>query len=337
MNTLKKNKNNKKMRSSIKVEISTLRQEVSKLLEEKKYNAAMEKIISLFNAGQVSYDLMLDLANIYYTTKDYQRAEKWTYNSLDIKKTCQGYFLLAKIYNNVNDTEHMAEALDEALGFDEMIPETDVDLCNDMELLAGLTYDDAVLSTRYPNIAKALENDDVNINNNAEEMTEADNLKNDIKDSNDRDSVMEMETAQNAADSIEQMINDELKNEEETAQEVDTQSEQDDLVNDTADDENTGNDAAIDDMRTEILQEDNSLAEKIKKLNAVAAKYYLDNDLQAAQNFLETAYTIDAYDIGTLRNLIYLSLQQKDKERAFDYAMKMPIVELELLDKIKNS
>lgn len=325
MNTLKKSKKNKKLHSNTnntKIDVAAVRQEVAKLLDDKMYNAAMEKIIALFDAGHTDYDLMIDLSNIYFNTRDLKRAETWANNSLKIKDNMQAYLILAKVYNENNDNKNMAEALDKALSFDEKILNDDTEVVDDMLLVIELSYDEDEIKKDYPHIAKKMASDEDNINL---AMVESD--ENTVNDSSEN----LVDTVQDNDDSIEKMIDDELALQNNSSD-----------ISDTLGNSTLGNNAQqqeeseIENTRIAILQECSSLAEKIKKLNAAAAKYYFDNNLIATQSFLETAYTIDAYDESTLRNLTYLSLQQKDKEKALDYALKMPIVDLELLDKIKN-
>ncbi|WP_196592586.1 major capsid protein [Pectinatus sottacetonis] len=332
-------------------DVDKCRIEIKKLLEEKKYNAAMEKIISLFNAGHTDYDLMLDLAEIYYVNRDYQRAEKWAYNSIKIQETGKAYVLLAKIYSDNNATEKMAGALNAALKLQKDISDEDNELIGDMTLVVELSYDADIISQKYPYIAKKMEKDEADIDD-VDAFTE-DNDNNFQQDnfndnSADKDEIIDdtetmmnsgsLQSAQMAADSIEQMINDELAGSSETAPEKPGGFEEHKIAqNTTSNDAPTiNNKTDIEAIRDNILQENTSLVEKLKKLNAAAANCYFDNNLPASQMLLETAFSIDEYDEGTLRNLVQLSLRQNDKEKAFDYAIKMPTVDFMLLDKIKN-
>ncbi|WP_196590707.1 hypothetical protein [Pectinatus frisingensis] len=334
------------------------RQEIKVLIEEKKYNAAMEKIISLFDTGHTDYDLMFDLAEIYYATHDYQRAEKWAFNSLKTQKTGKPFILLAQIYSDNNDTEKMAGALNDALRLSESISDADGELMDDMLLVVELAYDADIIAEKYPYIAKKMEEDeagiDMNLSTETDEEQQQDNIAKDIdeelaaeddrtdntKHATDDESL---QSAQSAADSIEQMINTELAKdsgqtpaddiEQPSAQMAAEQATGNDITNSTT----SAAEPAIESISAGILQEDTSLTDKIKKLNAVAAKYYFDDDFTSTQFFLETAFSIDAHDEGTLRNLVQVSLRQKNKGKAADYAIRMPMVDFVLLDKIKNN
>ncbi|WP_196601412.1 tetratricopeptide repeat protein [Pectinatus frisingensis] len=335
---------------------SKYRQEIKVLIEEKKYNAAMEKIISLFDAGHTDYDLMFDLAEIYYATRDYQRAEKWAFNSLKTRETGKPFILLAQIYSDNNDTEKMAGALNEALRLSDDVSDTDSELLDDMLLVVELAYDADIIAEKYPYIAKKMEEDEAGIDmdllsegdkeqqdNTTEGLDEEAAVDNDKTDNTKLVTDDEsLQSAQSAADSIEQMINAELAkdsgqksadNTEQPSAQTAAQVTDNNIIDDSA----PVDESAIETIRTGILQEDTSLTDKIKKLNAVAAKYYFDDDFISAQVFLETAFSIDACDEGTLRNLVQISLRQNDKEKAIDYAIRMPVVDFTLLDKIKNN
>lgn len=369
---------------SSKAEIESAREAVKSLLKEKKYNAAMEKIISLFNAGHTDSDLMYELAGIYFVNHDYPRAEKWALNSVEKNKKMQAYILLAQIYSAQEQNEYMAAALNQALSVAEEISEKQNKFLEDMLLVVELSYDEEVIAKKYPHIAKhmqkekddmvmtvdrATEDDKASSIKSTENIQGKDNTKNigtkpdeaslealldkelaqnsqpaanvtdnieesllssampDAKDDTCDEQKGEdaLQNAQSAANSIEAMLSDEPKSAQPAAA---------DTANDTI--KAAATDKAQADL-TAVLQEDTSLLEKIKKLNALAAKYYMDNDLQSVQMLLESAFSIDSHNEGTLRNLVYLSLKHKNKEEALNYALKMPIVSIEVLDKIQQS
>lgn len=351
MGKFKKNimKNQNKMGNKT-VDIEWEKKAVLQLKTEKKYNAAMEKIIDLFNNGHVDADLMIELADIYYAVQDFVRAENWSKNCLKKDKNIRAYIILANIYSQKDKIDEMAQILDSALEECERKEIlTHKDALEDMLLTVELSYDLIDIEKKYPHIGQWMQQDidkeqDIEqilpeankVNSETTDTLAAeieDDLLNELGINDDQESDGQVQdpmlAAQAAADSIDDLINeDENIVEKQAVSRKDESSSVIDAENSLADEKEQ--------MQAAILQEDSSLLEKIQKLNAAAVKYYLDDDFVGAQLFLETAFSIDAYNEGTLRNLVYLSLKQDDKDSAFEYAIKMPIVDFSLLDMIKN-
>lgn len=85
-----------------------------------------------------------------------------------------------------------------------------------------------------------------------------------------------------------------------------------------------------------VMNSDISLREKIKGLNNFASGLYLNDDYDGAVQLLNKALEIDAHDPFVLRNMSYLCLSMKDKDKALEYASKLPMVEFGLLRAIKG-
>lgn len=85
-----------------------------------------------------------------------------------------------------------------------------------------------------------------------------------------------------------------------------------------------------------VMSSDISLRDKIKGLNNFASGLYLNDDYDGAIQLLNKALEIDAHDPFVLRNIAYVCLAMKDKDKALEYASKLPMMDFGLIKAIKG-
>ena len=84
------------------------------------------------------------------------------------------------------------------------------------------------------------------------------------------------------------------------------------------------------------MNSDISLREKIKGLNNFASCLYPNDDYDGAVQLLNKALEIDAHDPFVLRNIAYVCLAMKDKDKALEFASKLPMMDFGLIKAIKG-
>lgn len=96
------------------------------------------------------------------------------------------------------------------------------------------------------------------------------------------------------------------------------------------------NSASVAQLIEKVMTSDISLREKIKGLNNFASGLYLNEDYDGAIQLLNKALEIDAHDPFVLRNIVYVCLAMKNKDRALEYASKLPMMDFGLIKAIKG-
>lgn len=86
-----------------------------------------------------------------------------------------------------------------------------------------------------------------------------------------------------------------------------------------------------------VMSSDISLRDKIKGLNNFASGLYLNDDYEGAIQLLNKALEIDAHDPFVLRNIAYVCLAMKDKDKALEFASKLPMMDFGLIKAIKGN
>lgn len=142
-------------------DVNRCRQELKELKKERKYNAMMEKIISLFNAGHTDADLMLELAQIYYNTQDYARAATWAINAFNHDGNTEALLFLARVYSADDKMNEMAETINLVLAKPyEDFSQEQLKIIDDLLFYIELSYEADEISDKFPNAARWM-NDDI--------------------------------------------------------------------------------------------------------------------------------------------------------------------------------
>ncbi len=93
---------------------------------------------------------------------------------------------------------------------------------------------------------------------------------------------------------------------------------------------------SLEEIKSEILDQHISLSEKIKLCNAFAGAYYYKGQFAIAEELLAMALNFDGTDYQTLRNLVCVSVEQKNEKLALEYASQMKETNFMLLQYIRE-
>lgn len=93
----------------------------------------------------------------------------------------------------------------------------------------------------------------------------------------------------------------------------------------------------IETIKKDIAEKQVSLQAKIALYNSFAGVCFFDDNIEDAEALLKDALTIDSCHAETLKNMVEIALEQKDKERALRYASELPVADFSLLKKIKEA
>jgi tetratricopeptide (TPR) repeat protein len=79
----------------------------------KKYNEAENSFLEILRLDRLNYEVLTELADLYFTKVNVEKAKKFLYESLNICKTYpKTYYLLSKIYMIENDIEKVENCVD---------------------------------------------------------------------------------------------------------------------------------------------------------------------------------------------------------------------------------
>lgn len=95
-------------------------------------------------------------------------------------------------------------------------------------------------------------------------------------------------------------------------------------------------DESVEALVNKVMGSDISLRDKIRALNNFASGLYLNDDYDGAFILLKKALEIDDHDPFILRNIAYVCLAMKDKDKALEFASRLPMMDFGLLKAIKG-
>ena len=88
--------------------------------------------------------------------------------------------------------------------------------------------------------------------------------------------------------------------------------------------------------KQEVLDKQCSVAEKVRLLHAAAGSYYFAGKFASAELLLNAAWELDQYDEQTLRNLAIVQAEQGEQEQALKTAGQMHTTDFALLHLIRS-
>lgn len=311
-----KNKNLLNQKNEQKELINIEKEQLNNFLKERKFNAAMELIIKLFENGNRSPELMLDLSKIYYYTGDYLRARNWAVNAYNNNLHKPAEFLLSKI--------HIAEKKyeDAAYWIDKFLSSSIDSLSNkEKEELEEIVFSINVhidLGEKYKNILRW--------ENNQNKLSDAVTaVKDDLLISRSKgtigniadDSLKEIE---DLPDNV--VSSDGFKNRVLTEQTLDNLDRCPSLEQGGGSIKSSNNECEayillhgikeIDDLEKSISEQGECLIKRIDTYNRFATYFFSKRDLEKAKVLLENALKIDNKSQKTLENLLMVAYVSND-------------------------
>ena len=341
------NNNKKKKQENAAVnELVKLKKKMKEQYASGEYVEAMDTMAEIAQHKKMDPEIMAMGASCYFMTGDYERAAKWVNNTLTydpnnisarllLGRLCfvedkpqEGFailsFVVEKLQSDMKDEDK--EKLLDMLGY-----------CHD-------NMDD--IMENYPalvdyfkaNYVAPAEPTGMAQSSSIQDMLEASlSPKEDTPKIVEEKPVEDGKTkAQAAVDRLKSLLH-KSKGNKETQKPAETTATAPVSTSVPAlDGSDKSNTASAAQLMEKVMSSDISLREKIKGLNNFASGLYLNDDYDGAIQLLNKALEIDAHDPFVLRNIAYVCLTMKNKDKALEYASKLPMMDFGLIKAIKG-
>jgi len=316
------NNNKKKKQENVKVnELVQLKKKMKEQYEAGEYVEAMDTMAEIAQRKKMDPEVMYMGASCYFMTGDYERAAKWVNNTLSYDpQNVPAKLLLARLCFVEDKAENGFAILD-------LLVEKNSGAMGEEEkktLLEMLGYckgNMPDLMEKHPLLLKYHEDNCVGASPTCTAPKDEGRSK-----------------AQAAVDRLKSLLNKSKGNKdpqqsmekvtEAPAAPVTVAASNTIDVNDSA--------ASVVQIVDKVMASDISLRDKVKSLNNFASGLYLNDDYDGALKLLQKALEIDSHDPFVLRNIAYVCLAMKEKDKALEYASKLPMTDFALIKAIKG-
>lgn len=347
------NNNKKKKQESAAVnELVKLKKKMKNQYVVGEYVEAMDTMAEIAQHKKMDPEIMAMGANCYFMTGDYERAAKWvnttlTYDPNNISarlllgrlcfvedKPKEGFailsFVVEKLQSGMQAEDR--EKLMDMLGY-----------CHDN--MGDMMEQYPVLVDYFKkNYVAPLEPAGTLHNNSIQDMLEASlSPKDEAPKKDESKSVVEGQLdegkskAQAAVDRLKSLLNKSRGSKVEPTSEKVSEAPISTSTQPSASNGASGdNVASAEGIIDKVMTSDVSLRDKIKGLNNFASGLYLNDNYDGALKLLQKALEIDSHDPFVIRNIAYVCLAMKDKDKALEYASKLPMMDFGLIKAIKG-
>lgn len=316
------NNNKKKKQENAAVnELVQLKKKMKEQYEAGEYVEAMDTMAEIAQRKKMDPEVMYMGASCYFMTGDYERAAKWVNNTLSYDpQNVPAKLLLARLCFVEDKAENGFAILD-------LLVEKNSGAMGEEEkktLLEMLGYckgNMPDLMEKHPLLQKYHEDNCVGASPTCTAPKDEGRSK-----------------AQAAVDRLKSLLNKSKGNKdpqqsmekvtEAPAAPVTVAASNTIDVNDSA--------ASVVQIVDKVMASDISLRDKVKSLNNFASGLYLNDDYDGALKLLQKALEIDSHDPFVLRNIAYVCLAMKEKDKALEYASKLPMIDFALIKAIKG-
>ncbi len=316
------NNNKKKKQENVKVnELVQLKKQMKEQYEAGEYVEAMDTMAEIAQRKKMDPEVMYMGASCYFMTGDYERAAKWVNNTLSYDpQNVPAKLLLARLCFVEDKAENgfaildlLVEKSSGAMGEEEKKTL--------LEMVGYCKGNMPDLMEKHPLLLKYHEDNCVGASPTCTAPKDEGRSK-----------------AQAAVDRLKSLLNKSKGNKapqqsmekvtEAPAAPVTVAASNTIDVNDGA--------ASVVQIVEKVMASDISLREKVKSLNNFASGLYLNDDYDGALKLLQKALEIDSHDPFVLRNIAYVCLAMKEKDKALEYASKLPMTDFALIKAIKG-
>lgn len=316
------NNNKKKKQENVKVnELVQLKKKMKEQYEAGEYVEAMDTMAEIAQRKKMDPEVMYMGASCYFMTGDYERAAKWVNNTLSYDpQNVPAKLLLARLCFVEDKAENgfaildlLVEKSSGAMGEEEKKTL--------LEMVGYCKGNMPDLMEKHPLLLKYHEDNCVGASPTCTAPKDEGRSK-----------------AQAAVDRLKSLLNKSKGNKdpqqsmekvtEAPAAPVTVAASNTIDVNDGA--------ASVVQIVEKVMASDISLREKVKSLNNFASGLYLNDDYDGALKLLQKALEIDSHDPFVLRNIAYVCLAMKEKDKALEYASKLPMTDFALIKAIKG-
>lgn len=329
MKIKKKNKNNKQKNNVLDnrkakqldlLKLKALKDQVLQYKAEENYEEAMIAISEIFTLEYYGTEVMYDLAEIFYITEDFERAEVWSKKVLSFDgKHAQAHLLLAKIYAKGNRMSDLFPVLEKLLKND-----TD-DIRQEVEgLLEEIHIDDYEF----------------------EVVDKYKNIYNYIQENHKAEAEADLFTQEKSVETQQQITKTSLSNLQNLLKGLEKQQEEKETLSDLIDEVFiSGLDGRLvkkfqaedlENVLNEITAHAANDVKKVEVLNEIAVSFYVENHLDKALAVLVKAIEMDAKNDSSLKNLSFVLFYLGEKELALQYLNQIVEKDIATVDLTKR-
>lgn len=291
---------NKKKEKAAKVETrrrdAGLREQMKEQMEAGEYAEALGSLAELVKDNSYDPDLMYDGAYSYFMVGDYERATKWVDMVMDLAPYhIPARILLARLCI-LNEREEGALAISDALLAGSRAMLTE-DQAQDLNDILEYYYrcEPERIRADYPHVAAFVAGEEEAVP---------------VPEKPAESPAPAMAGAGQKAPAVQEAPAAEACEQESPAADIEAELKA-------------------------VAEKPVSLQAKIHIYNAFAGGYFYQRNYQAAQKFLEEALKIDPLDGESLRNMAVLCHEQGEKEKAQEFAAKLPQTDFLLLSALR--
>lgn len=341
----KMNKNKQQRdQSETSRKIRELRQKAREQEERMENGDALETLAELMKLGCRDEEIIYAIAWNYFQAGDYERAAKWSQNTLQVN----GGHIEARIL--LGRLCLLEDRIDDALAIYEFIfthygkSLTEEQTAELQKLLKYYgEYEAELVKSDYPHVRDFLEEhhllkdgaDFSGVGTSAELAAPAEqptgslNTEKQEETGSGTGAMSALERLRALKQKI-QSAEKQKKNEQgvESPQTGAEAAEAKEQSSDPAEDEALS-------RKQEVLAKQCSVAEKVRLLNAFAGSYYFAKNFSSAEFLLQAAWELDQYDEKTLRNLAIVQAERGEQELALKTAGQMHTADFALLHLIR--
>ena len=339
------NNNKKKKQENAAVnELIKLKKRMKEQYAAEEYVEAMDTMAEIAQHKKMDPEIMAMGASCYFMTGDYERAAKWVNNTLSydpnnisarllLGRLCfvedkpqEGFailsFVVEKLQAGMKDEDK--EKLLDMLGY-----------CHDDMDDIMVNYPVLVDYFKAHYVAPA-EPTGISKSSSIQDMLEASLSPKDEAPQKEEQTDAGKTKAQAAVDRLKSLLH-KSKGGKETQKPAETMEPAPiSTLAPASDGPEKSNTASAVQIIEKVMSSEISLRDKIKGLNNFASGLYLNDDYDGAIQLLNKALEIDAHDPFVLRNIAYVCLAMKDKDKALEYASKLPMMDFGLIKAIKE-
>lgn len=336
-NKINNNKKKRKENEAIN-ELVELKKKMKEQYAAGEYVEAMDTMAEIARHKKMDPEIMYMGANCYFMTGDYERAARWVNSTLSydpqnisarllLSRLCfveekpdDGFVILNFVVENFSGSikEEEKTRLLEMLGY-----------CNEKMADTMKQYPALMEYFKANYVAPVAPTQKVGDNSIQDKLEAFLSPKNTVDNAHYEESKSK---AQAAVDRLKLLLNkskgNKYNDEKKPALDNGPKTK---LTRTTEMDGGDSSEQLIDKVMASAI----SLREKIKGLNNFASGLFLNDDYDGAFKLLQKALEIDAHDPFVLRNMAYVCLAMKDKDKALEYASKLPMMDFGLIKAIK--
>lgn len=325
MGSLKNKINNnkkKKKENAVTNELIALKKKMKEQFNAEEYVDAMDTMAEIAQRKKMDPEIMLMGATCYFMTGDYERSTNWINNTLIYDPQNVGARILLgricilqdnceqglKVLNFVAEKQQEAMSDKNKEDFKKILEYCNLNMKDEM--------------AKFPTLVTYSKD---NSEKNGAEISPAQSIVQDRKTAQKVSEEDGKGKAKAAVDRLKALLN-KSKGQKATQQPIQEQPK--------ASESNDNNPTT--EFMDKVMTSNISLREKVQSLNNYASGLYLNDDYAGALTLLKKALEIDSRDPFVLRNIAYICVAMKDREKALAFAKALPMMDFGLLKAIKG-